>query len=92
MADVDDHHHHGLHVLQLTVHDAHGLLLLEEAVLLLGLELDGAPGLLLDALHQLLLFLLDEAHQLVREDELALDLGLGVVQLRRLLLDGVCDR
>lgn len=89
MADVYDHYHHGLHVLQLAVHYAHRLLFLQQTVFLLGLELDGALGLFLDALQQLLLFLLNEGDQLVREDELALYLGLSVVQLGRLLFDGI---
>ena len=81
MTDVYHHYHHGLHVLQLAVHYAHGLLFLQQTVFLLRLEFYRALRLFLDALQQLLLFLLNEGDQLVSEDELALDLGLSVVQL-----------
>lgn len=79
MAYVDRHHYHRLHILELTVHDAHRLLLLQQSVLLLGLELYGAVGFLLYPLQQFFLAFFEERYKLVCEDELAFDFRLGVV-------------
>jgi hypothetical protein len=79
VADVEEHDDDSLDIFQLAVHDADGLLLLEEAVVAFLLEADAAFGLLLDAVQQLFLLLLQETHHLVREDEFALHFALCVV-------------
>jgi hypothetical protein len=91
VGEIDYHHDHRLDVLELTIHDAHRLLFLEEPILLFRLELEGALGLLLDALEQFLLAFFEEGDEGVGEDELTLDFGLGVVELRWFFFDGVGD-
>lgn len=91
MADVYQHYHHGLHVLQASAHHADGFVFLVDAVVAVLLETDGAFDLLFDLLQEPFLLLLDEVDEGFWEDELALDLALGVVELGRFLLDGIGD-
>ena len=91
MADVDQHNHHCLYILESAAHDADFFIFFEQTVVPVQLETEATFSFLLYFLHEFLFPFFDEGHKLISENEFALDFTFGIIQLRGFLFYGVCD-
>ena len=80
-----------MNILQLTKQDANIFIFLQRSTRGVLSKLYQAPGVLLNLLNDVLFLVLEVVQDRVHEDKLGLYTGLGIVELGRLLLNGVSN-